>query len=328
MLQTRLNTLPQPAGADLFSDYVSARRFVVEEVAENIPRAEPDLTDHGPRHIADVMRRVHELLAFNLDYFSAHEIYILAVSILFHDVGNLHGRQDHQKKVASVHVALRRDDARYRNERNAVLVIAGAHTGTTRDGSKDTLRDIDRLSFQGVPIRGREIASVLRLADELAEGEHRTSAYLQNIGAYSTTSAVYHAYANAVDYCVEGAGTGRIAMTFTIDLTNESGSLTVGNNVQLADLLELCYRRIVKLDQERRYCKHYCTLLSGLSETGAWFRFYSEGQRLETGLQPLVLSDLVIPGDLAKTIDGMDPGYTISTLLAQLEALCGGGSTS
>jgi hypothetical protein len=325
LLQERLNTLPGTAGADLFGDYTSARKFVLEEIVEHIDRAEPNLTDHGPRHLADVMGRAHQLLSLGKDDLTPDELYVLCVSILFHDVGNLHGRAEHHKKIGGVYAQLRGQDSRFLSERNAVLAVAGAHTGTTKDGNKDTLRNLDRRTFRGTSVRIREIAALLRLSDELAEGRHRTSAYLTNIGGYSIDSAIYHAYAEIVEYAVHAADPGRIAMTFTLDIVRKNQALTV-HGVELTALLNLCYKRIIKLDQERRFCKYYCPFLRELAETGAWFNFYFEGQPLELDLHPLVVSDLVVPGDITKEVKTLDADYDLTKLIPRLSALCSGGS--
>ena len=130
LLQEQLRRLPDPVGTTLFADYVAARRFVTEEIAGLIPTAEPDLTDHSANHLADVMKRAFNLVGDKADYFSPPELYLLAVSILFHDVGNLHGRLDHGKKIAGIYNACRHEEDRFNTERHAVLAIAGAHTGS------------------------------------------------------------------------------------------------------------------------------------------------------------------------------------------------------
>ena len=323
LLRDRLNTLPGTAGQDLFSDYVSARRYVTEEVVEHIAHSEPDLTDHGVRHLADVMRRAGELLNSRHTELTPEELYILCVSILFHDVGNLHGRKDNQRKISGVYAQARGTDARFKGERNAVLAIAGAHTGSASDGSHDTLRELSNISFQGTAIRAREIAAILRLSDELAEGEHRTSAYLRNMGAYAPDSVVYHTYAEVTDYSIQGSG-GRIAITYTVDVELSDGVLMVGS-VPLSSLLELCYKRVVKLDQERRYCKHYCALLSAFAETWAYFVFYHQGLSIGPPFEAIILSDLVVPGTPTATIEQLDARYVVSDLVDRLAQLCQDG---
>jgi hypothetical protein len=320
-LYERLRTLPGTAGDDLYGDYTTARKSVLEDIVEHIDSAEPNLTDHGPRHLADVMQRAYQLLNLGKNDLTPGEFYILCVSILFHDVGNLHGRTDHQKKIGGIYKHVRGTDARFLGERNAVLAVAGAHTGTTKDGKRDTLKTLDHQNFQGASVRIREIAAILRLADELAEGRHRTSAYLSNIGHYSIDSTIYHAYAQIVDYAIQP---GRIAMTFTFDISRAADQFEV-HGVGLSELLKLCYNRIIKLDQERRFCKYYCPFLHELAETGAWFNFYFEGHSLELDLHPLVISDLVVPGDVTNEVASVDADYDLTTLVPRLTALCSEG---
>jgi hypothetical protein len=268
------------------------------------------------------MDRVYKLLPSEQTYCTPHELYILAVAILFHDVGNLHGREDHQKKIAGIYAKARGADARFRNERNCVLAIAGAHTGSTKDGSKNTIATLGRLTYEAEPIRCQELAALLRLGDELAEGPHRTSAYLQNKGMYSDASAVFHAFANSVEYSIDRENPGRIAMTITLEIQRDDHDLFASRDVTLNRLLQLCYLRIVKVDQERRYCKYFCPALQRFTETTVWLHFYYRDYPLDLDLHPIVLDDLVIPGDLAKPIHDVDPNYELTALMDRLRALC------
>ena len=205
-----------------------------------------------------------------------------------------------------------------------MLTIAGAHTGSSKDGSGDTLRDVGNLSFQANSIRAQHIAALLRLADELAEGPQRTSAYLQNRGMYKPESAIFHEYANIADYCID-RGSERIAISYNIDIAAPAtAALQAGHGVALKQLLEFAYSRIIKVDQERRYCKHYCDLLSVFKETAASFNFYHEGQKLDVDMPPLVISDLTIPGEPTRGIEQIDSRYAISSLLDVLTTACKG----
>lgn len=320
LLQQRLGSLPEP-GRNLWVDYESARRFVTVEITPYITRSEPDLTDHSDGHLADVMARARALIGDRTDYFTPYELYLVAVSILFHDVGNLHGRKDHQKKVATVYDAARKRDPRFAAERTATLAIAGAHTGCTKDGSKDTLGRLDRLSFLGNSVRGQEVAALVRFADELAEGPHRTSAYMQNHGLFSPASLIYHEYANISEYCVD-RGAERIALSYNIDIDPGPDRLRARQGILLEDLLRFSYSRISKVDQERRYCKYYSDLLSVFKETDASFLFYHDGLPLEADVAPIVFSDLFVPGEPTKAVEDIDPRYAIPELVKVLEDAC------
>lgn len=321
LLYQKLASLPSPFREALRADYMEARRFVTQDITSLIPSREPDLTDHTDRHLADVMARARSLIDGNNDYLRPYELYLLCVSILFHDVGNLHGRQEHQKKIATIYDACRHGEPRFNTERRAVLAIAGAHTGSTKDGSKDTLRDVKELPFNNQTVRGAEIAAILRLADELAEGPQRTSAYALNHGGYKAESHIFHHYASAVDYLVT---TDKLALTLNINVKLGSTGVEVGAGVHLSPFLEFCYKRVSKVDEERRYCKHYCSLLSYLRETSAWFSFWLDGEEIVPGIDPIVLTDLMIPGEHPKNIVEIDSRYDPASLSSAIASLCGG----
>lgn len=316
-------TLAEPDKTALLTDYLEARRFVVDEIAGRIAAKEPNLTDHSENHLADVMRRAHDLIGEKLEYFTPIELYLLCVSILFHDVGNVDGRGNHQNKIADIYNGCRHQESRFNAERTAILAIAGAHTGNARNGTKDTLHDVHTFPFRGQVVRGQELAAVLRLSDELAEGPHRTSGYLLNSGKIAPVARVFHQYASAAEYCVDGS---RIALTFTINMKRGESGLEIEPGLPVDGFLSFCYERVAKVDEERRYCKHYSDLLLRLKETGASFTFWYGGHAVNTDIEPISLSDLTIPGDNPKRIVQINPGYEPATLISKLEAECKGAS--
>jgi len=84
-------------------------------------------------------------------------------------------------------------------------------------------------------------------------------------------------------------------------------------------MLTFCYERITKLDLERKYCKFYSRLLLPFKETSAYFKFFYEGRPLDVALDAIVISDIVVPGDVAKTIEERNGSYNIKRLV---DALC------
>lgn len=87
---------------DYISLYITARKYIVEEVLKEIKGIEPSLTDHSADHVANVMERAWDLIEDQQDRFSGIEIYLLCLIILFHDVGNIEGRGGHNKKIAEI----------------------------------------------------------------------------------------------------------------------------------------------------------------------------------------------------------------------------------
>jgi hypothetical protein len=84
-------------GDRLWRRYAHAKHKLFEDVLPNIKGVEPNLTDHGGRHIENVLSNAHRLVQD--EQISALDLYLLCQSILFHDAGNVGGRKDHQKRV-------------------------------------------------------------------------------------------------------------------------------------------------------------------------------------------------------------------------------------
>ena len=87
----------------------------------------------------------------------------------------------------------------------------------------------------------------------------------------------------------------------------------------------MVFYRIKKTDDERRYARFYGgKLLADFHTTEALIQFHRNGSDLETGLEPLVLNDLVVPShseDITKSTEWImdqDSAYNISALLEEV----------
>ena len=74
-----------------------------------------------------------------------------------------------------------------------------------------------RSTWGGQLVRLRELAAVLRFADELAEGPQRTSEFMQEEGLYDSESQQFHDYANITNILIERQNS-RIVITYEIDI--------------------------------------------------------------------------------------------------------------
>lgn len=303
-LQALLHAHPagESVGEALFARYVHARDTLVTQVLPNIPGVEPSLTEHGAPHIANVLDNAYRLLDGDAGFSDAElilspiELYALCLCILFHDVGNVFSRDKHETQVGKVYDWVFGSDVKM-SEKSIVVRAAGAHAGKTEDGNRDTLAKVPRdASLLGEPLRLADIAAILRFADELAEGPQRTSRFMSDFGIYSPDSHIYHAYANVTEVHID-RGNARIALTYNLQLQAKPGEIDARVR-DLRELLPYIYKRIVKLDQERQYTRHYSRVLEPFRATQARFNFWLNGELHELSLEPLVLSDLrVIPGE-------------------------------
>lgn len=323
-MQKRLRAdLDREQGDEWFSVYVATKPKVVSGICREIKGIQPGISDHSEDHINNVLENACDLIS---DDHKSHglsgvELYCLGMFILFHDVGNLFGRESHQNKISEAYDWARGTDASIRHERTLVLVAASAHTGTAADGSRDTLKYLNPTDhLNGHQVRLQELAAILRFADELAEGPQRTSDFMRTHHLYPPESEIFHEYASVTNVFID-RGNERICLTYEIETAPMQGETDAGRDQRLRELLTFIYRRIVKLDQERRYTRYYSKNLAPFKSTSIKMNFSFSGCPLPITLNPLQLEDKVVPGDPSKAIEEFDPGYQIDRLLSETRAL-------
>lgn len=294
--QTLKRDFGSARGKSIFADYIQAKDCLSANILRYIAAAEPSLTDHGIDHICNVLQNVNLLLKDDIKELNAVELYTLMVSVLFHDVGNLYGRKNHHKKIGDIYEHVRHSDPKFSQEKCLVLKIAGAHTGAAIDGSNDTLNDLDDSdNLQDQQVRSRTLAAILRLADELAEGHQRTSDYIIKAHGFTKESSIFHRYAQVTSVHPD-RGNGRLTLTYNLRLKTKGGRVLASEKVRLFKLLNFAYDRIIKLDEERKYAKHYAELLDCYKKTTVRFNFHLDSVPQNLDIGDLTLSDKIIPG--------------------------------
>lgn len=275
-----------------YTQYCTARTYLVEQVFPFIPMAESELTDHTEKHIEDVLKKTWLILDKEIESFNAAELYLLCICILFHDCGNIHGRERHERKIVDIYDEIVGSNSSRFQERKLVLSIVKAHSGESKKGDRDTLIEVTPTnSLYDKEIKLREIAGILRFADELAEGPQRTSDYLLKHNKIDSKdgskpilnqgSIVYHHYSTITNVFID-KGNGRIALTYNIEIPVKQ--------IPFAELLGFMYKRIVKLDSERRYCKYYAPSLDRFKRTEAKINICHKGEDV-IEIPPIELGD-------------------------------------
>ncbi len=274
------------------TQYCSAKNFLVDEIFPNIPSVESQLTDHTEKHIEDVMKKAYMLICDEINRFNAAELYLLCMSILFHDCGNIHGREGHEKKITDIYDEAITAKSSRAQEKRWLLSIVRAHSGLSRMGDKDTLVDVlESNSLYDKEVKLREIAGILRFADESAEGPQRTSDYIlkhnfaikegEEEPIIKDDAIIYHKYASVTNVFID-KGNGRVGLTYHIEIPVRQ--------ISFSKLINFIYKRIVKLDAERRYCKYYTPALNKLKRTEARIFISCDGEDV-IDLPPIELGD-------------------------------------
>ncbi|WP_426065270.1 HD domain-containing protein [Flavobacterium sp. DSP2-3-1] len=290
----------------LFKRYASVRDAMYEDgFFGEIKGQEPSLSDHSEKHIQDVFSRAYKIMGEDsFCYFNETEIYCLALMILFHDVGNIFGRKGHEaiRNIAEVYNKYRANYQNYGNERRIISTGASAHSGKSKSGNKDTLKDLNDDNLDSNLVRLRELSSILRFSDELAEGKQRTCSFLIDKGLYSEESMIFHKYAQITNIFPD-RNLGRVSITYNIDIPVDFNK---DEQEKLKNLLKFTYYRAHKLDEERRYTKYYSEILKVFKTVSVVYNFTKNHIPIDIELKQIIFEDKYpIPGEL-KVVDGVE----------------------
>ena len=213
----------------------------------------PYLNNHGEKHVSTVIQKASELLEKTGCKITPYECYLLLMAIQFHDVGNIWGRGDHEKKCWAVVDTLGSEVGTDAPEKRIFIGIASVHGGLSIDGNRDTISQLQQepVSMMGQSIRNRLLASILRLADELADDSTRTSSI--NLIDIPSESKIFHAYSRSLHSVI--IEESEIRLGFEIDEDNALEQYAKqGNQVFLIDEI---YSRTLKTYNELFYCMRF-----------------------------------------------------------------------
>ena len=233
--------------------------YINQGAAAEAVRGNGWLTDHGVLHITTVIRRADELVTKGDSVIlTPYEAYLLLLAIHFHDVGNIFGRDHHEKKIGTVMQSL--DESligRDGMERRIIRDIAMAHGGYVDPQwtNKDTIGNLawENTSENSDP-RPRLLAALLRFADELADDHTRTSRFLVD-DVLLQGSEVYHLYADRLQRITIDPNNRRVSLLFELDATHATKKYAKGScKVYLYDEI---IRRTLKMHRERIYCLQF-----------------------------------------------------------------------
>lgn len=316
---------------DYFQRFLSVDEFLNVEVHPNVNTgaAANDehnarfLTDHGPEHIATVMRRISDLLP-DISKLTPYEAYILLTAAHLHDTGNVFGRKGHERRIQ---IAMKSLGARLGNdglEQRMIRDIATSHGGYVGvdESNKDTIgfltyADVDR------KIRPKLLAALLRFADELADDYTRTNSFLLDNTAVTAQSEVYHQYADRLREVHVEPLRHLVSLRFEIgrsllSRTMKKGIKTASGEWQVADvyLFDEIKERCLKMHCEQVYCSRFMQQLVDISQIAVKIQVcgpladdpQSNEYSSEIGCYKFVLKQAGYPGHL-KSLGEVSPEF-------------------
>ncbi len=258
-------------------DYLSANIHKEVTVGANLHKQDELLNDHGIGHIEKVIEKASKLVECKDCDLRPLEVYLLLCAIQLHDVGNIFGRDEHENKMQEIMLKANEACGRDDIERTLIRKIAQAHGGELRGvrdskdkigqtlGAKETLLEGE--------VRPQAIASVLRLADELADDKSRANITLLNEGNIPKKSEIFHAYASCLESVSLRHDENSVELQFHVP--KKFTLKKFGKLDKEVYLLDEIYTRVMKMNLERIYCMRYCKKLIDIEQIVVRITFYS-----------------------------------------------------
>lgn len=173
---------------EYYAVYMAMKTILQNRYYPYIRDVNPFYTDHGINHVNRILTLLNDLLQPHLineretvpqsrrtvsaDLLSkklnVYELYLLLCSVIWHDIGNLYGRKDHNKKIFRLFNKAK-NFLHDKKSSEWIKNICEAHSG------KDAVDKIDseRMYEKQFKFYPRFLAALLRFCDELDEGKER-----------------------------------------------------------------------------------------------------------------------------------------------------------
>ena len=250
---------------DFLSIYKNIESYLNENVHPNTVlgaaiNGDGLLNDHGPDHVAMVVQRAGLILDGVEDQLIGYELFLLLLAIHFHDVGNVGGRDGHERRIFEImesqgdHIPIENE------EKEIVSKIAMVHGGHTDTGDKDTISKLNPSeSVQGISIRPRVLAAILRFADEIADETSRANRYFKG-ESLLPKSRIYHEYSRVLQPAnIKGDA---LLLKFKLPVGFVSEKLSKGSKEKIGEieyiyLYDEILGRLGKCLNELEYCAKY-----------------------------------------------------------------------
>jgi hypothetical protein len=269
LLKLKPQTFPGASKTNYVNQFESMAEYLKKHVhpevekgaAVNDADGQMFLNDHGPEHIATVIRRASEILNAAECVITPYEGYLFLMAAHLHDTGNLFGRDRHEQGCREIMKRLGTRAGDDDLEKRLITNIAAAHGGRTPAGGKDTVGALDRptLTLNGVEVRQQFLAALLRFADEIADDRTRASRFALAAGAIPDNSKLYHQYSQSLHSVIVGEREVMLGFQIKEDVAKARFlKWDKGTRVNVETyLLDEIFNRTLKMHLERMYCMRF-----------------------------------------------------------------------
>jgi len=218
------------------------------------------LNNHGSGHVDKVIEKVSEMLQlFDRGHLKPYEGFYLLCAIQVHDVGNVFGRDEHEKGCGKILDEKAKTFIKDSLERKAIERLASVHGGLI-SGERDTIGLLpeSRMLYKR-KVRKKLLAALLRFGDELADDTSRADQDGLDLGTIPEGSLIYHRYSKALHTVkvYRDDEDNRITLYLSYEFDSDLASQQFKKNGGYRYLLDEIYDRTLKMERERRYCMRF-----------------------------------------------------------------------
>jgi hypothetical protein len=221
------------------------------------------LNQHGIGHVNKVIDKIDEILSFfkDIDKLTSFETFILLCAVQLHDIGNIFGRDEHEKNAHQIFMDVGKPIIQESFLKRLISKIVQVHGGRI-NGDKDTIAKSKlqtKTILLGQEVRECLIAALLRFGDELADDSSRADIQGLESNSIPDESKIYHEYSKSLHTVKidrnDINNTLYLQLGYFLDFnTMINKYLKYGKKICLID--EIFYRTR-KVEQERRYCMRF-----------------------------------------------------------------------
>lgn len=245
-----------PRNECYYEKYIVFKNILFTKFYPNIPSKYPKYTNHSYPHIQGVLLQVDRLCKHRVNregiddaaYISVYELYLLLMSVIFHDVAMLvESRKKHSdlKKIIDLFDSIILSE----DEKEWIKIIVKCHQSSINIMNEIPMHE---KLINNWPVRPQFIASVLRLADELDENKNRPDQIGLQLKYIKKESMLFHKFADVVDGINPQPEHGKINIEISIPEDDLFKVFEKGK--ENIEFIQEVIKRISKMNTERQYC--------------------------------------------------------------------------
>jgi hypothetical protein len=215
----------------------------------------PEGNDHGFTHIVRVLEHLSEILGSDpFESLEPYELYLTAISVMYHDIGLLRQRKDHGGLSALV-VGDERNEYLVDVRDREVIGAAVASHSSHRDIAAETERLPENLHIGSHRVRPKVIAALVRLADELDEDFRRADPTLEGRLNLPDSSRFFWDFSRRI-HGIE-ADHRRLVINIDAEIQSEDLGRLVSVDGTKRAFVAAFAAKLAKLNRERVYVNRY-----------------------------------------------------------------------